>query len=75
MTDINNMSDEELIGYCEFHCETELALFKGSDINRMLALAGHPDNFVKSVPENEFIGMHDSMAYLCKLARSRLKTC
>ena len=30
------MTDAELIGYCDIHCETERALFNDRQINRML---------------------------------------
>lgn len=69
---MDNWTDEELIGYCEIHCETDVALFSGRHVNRMLALAGHPDCYVRSVPAGEFISLHDNMAHLCKLARERL---
>lgn len=64
----NEMTDEQLIGYCEIHCETPRALFKGSHINRMLELAGHPKGFVQRVPDDQFISVHEEMKELCKLA-------
>ena len=73
MTNKNQMADEQLIGYCEIHCETERALFKGRDINRMLELAGHPKGFIQSVPEDHFFSVHDEMKELCKLARVNLR--
>lgn len=33
------MTDEELIGYCESHCTTERVLFHSKHINRMIILA------------------------------------
>ena len=65
-------TDDGLIGYCELHCETPRALFKGEHINRMLALAGHPKNFVRSVPSDGWYSMHEDMALLCRLARERI---
>ncbi len=64
--------DIDLINYCDIHCETERALFKGSHINRMLILAGNPDGFVRSVPSDDFLSVHDEMKQLCRLARERL---
>lgn len=63
-------SDEDLIGYCEIHCKTELALFHGKHINEMFKLAGI-DRKVEF--ENGFYAAHESMSELCKLARKRLK--
>jgi hypothetical protein len=61
------MSDEELIGYCQLHCETERALFSGAQINRMILLAGCPSDFVTSVSEG-WHSLHEEMAELCELA-------
>ena len=66
------MTDSELIGYCDLHCESQRALFKGIHINRMLALAGHPDDFVQRVPDEEWISVHEPMKELCQLARQRV---
>ena len=33
-------TDEELIGYADIHCDTDLALFHRAHLNRLLALAG-----------------------------------
>jgi hypothetical protein len=65
------MNDRELIDYCELHCESERALFKGIHINRMLELAGHPKGFVSSVGYDEWVSVHDPMKELCKIARER----
>lgn len=65
-------TDAELIGYCELHCQTERALFNGAHINRMLALAGHPEPYVREVPDDQFFSAHGEMEVLCKLARERL---
>ncbi len=70
----SEMSDLDLIGYCEIHCETPRALFSGKHINRMLALAGHPEKFVQSVPDADWISVQEPMQELCTLARARLKT-
>ena len=34
------MTDEELLGYAEIHCRTEVAAFHVDHVNRILALAG-----------------------------------
>lgn len=67
-----DMPDDRLIGYCEMHCQTERALFSGKHINRILALTGHPEGYVHSVAEDEFISVHGEMEHLCKLARDRM---
>ncbi len=33
------MEDDELIGYCELHCQTTRALFHFEHVNRMIELA------------------------------------
>lgn len=67
------MTSEDLIRYCDLHCESERALFSGAHINRMLELAGHPEGFVKSVPSDAWISVHEDMKTLCELARDRIK--
>ncbi len=62
------MTDEELIGYCEIHCETERALFHANDINRMFVLAGEPDPNLTG-----WYSVHEEMEELCKKARKRMK--
>lgn len=74
MTAIAEMDDEFLIGYCDLHCESERALFNSEQINRMLALAGHPDGFVRAVPAGRWMSVHGEMKELCRLARERLKS-
>ena len=65
------MTDEQLIGYCEIHCRSERALFHADHINRLLELAGHPENYVRRV--SGWLSLHDdAMMPLCKLARNRL---
>lgn len=67
------MTDEQLIGYCDLHCESERALFSGEQINRMLALAGFPKGFAKAVPAQSWISVHDDMKTLCEMARMRMR--
>lgn len=61
-----------LIGYCEIHCKTERALFKGTQINAMIELAGFPEEFPKELNPDLFIPVYEEMETLCKLARQRL---
>jgi hypothetical protein len=68
------MTDTQLIGYCEIHCETERALFSGHHINRMIDLAGFPEDFPAAVGPDTFLSAHEEMAELCKLARERAKS-
>lgn len=63
------MTDDELINYCEAHCQTERALFSAEHINRMLELAGHPEGFVQSV--TGWMSLHGQMQELVDLARVR----
>ena len=67
------MTDQELIGYCEIHCQTERALFIGRHINRMIALAGYPKHIVRSVKADQWFTMRTEMLTLCELAKTRLK--
>jgi hypothetical protein len=67
------MTDSELLNYCDLHCETERALFSGEHVNRMIALAGYPDNFVHSINPQEWVSLHDDMKDLCSMARDRLE--
>lgn len=66
------MTDAELIGYCEIHCTSDRALFHSNHINRMLELAGHPEGYVHSVSEG-FYSAHDEMQNLVDRARARIK--
>lgn len=68
----NGMNDRDLIGYCEIHCQTERALFKGDDVNRMIRLAGYPEGYVREVPGHQFFSLHDEMEELVKLSKARL---
>lgn len=65
------MEDKELIGYCRIHCQTERALFSGTHINRIIALAGYPTHFVREVPPKQFFSMHEDMKELCDLAEAK----
>lgn len=65
--------DEELIRYCEIHCETERALFSREQVNRMMELAGVTDKWLGYPIEQAFISLHSDMNELCKLAREKLE--
>ena len=62
-------TDEELIGYCEIHCQTDVAAFHKAHIRRMMMLAGYAEPELR----NEFYTMHDEMKTLCLKARENLK--
>ena len=68
-----DLTDDELPGYCEIHCRTERALFHSSHLNRMLALAGHPPGYHKTVRDGWHTVYSESMDPLIKLARERNK--
>jgi hypothetical protein len=40
---MNGWSDREFLSYVEIHSETELALFHRNHVNRLLRLAGKPE--------------------------------
>lgn len=63
-------SDEDLIGYCELHCETQRALFNGAQINQMFILAGKES---PNMAQDSWASMHYDMAELCKIARKRIR--
>jgi hypothetical protein len=66
------MTNEELIDYCDRHCESSQALFSGRDVNRMMVLAGHLDGFLR-VPDDQWLSMHKPMRNLCDSARARAR--
>ena len=65
------MNDDRFLGYVEWHCETDLALFSREHANRLLALAGR-------APQNDlpdFVAIHADVAKpLVTAARSRRQT-
>jgi len=63
------MNDNDLIGYCDIHCETPRALFNGKQINRMLELAGE----TQRVPPDTWLSLHEDMKVLVKRARARAR--
>lgn len=69
-------SAEQLIGYCELHCETERALFSGQQVNAMMALAGHaPEDFFDEgtgPSDPRWYTLKEAMRLLCSMARERL---
>jgi len=66
-----SMTDLELIGYCDIHCETPRAMFNDAQINRMIELAGFPESFPRTVSRGWY-SLHEDMKDLVKLARDRL---
>ena len=67
-TPSSGMTDRELIGYCDIHCESERALFNERQINRMIELAGYPSGFVREVCVGWY-SVHEEMKELVRLAR------
>ena len=67
---IRIMDDKTLIGYCELHCHTDRCMFHAEQLNRMIALAGYPDEFVKEVPPGWVSVGPDQMMPLVHLART-----
>lgn len=66
------MSDEEFLAYCESHSETERALFCGSQVARLLRLAGDPgDNAEEWELHRAERWFSVDLSDLCKLARKR----
>jgi hypothetical protein len=62
------MTDEELIRYCEERCQAERFLFKGTVVNRMLALSGSEARVVS----DGLFPLFESMRDMCAKARERL---
>jgi len=72
----NEMTDEQLIGYCEIHCETQRALFNGKQVKRMLALAGELNAIEGTglqVGDDDWFSIKWGMRELCEKARKNLK--
>ncbi|WP_415912280.1 hypothetical protein [Neptuniibacter sp. QD37_11] len=79
-----NFEDADaLIGYCEYHCQTEAAKFSGKQINDMIALAGYPEAFAfqvtrfpltpYSVDPEGWWTVHEAMEELVELATLNLQ--
>ena len=72
----NEMTDEQLIGYCEIHCETPRALFNGKQFKRMLVLAGELtaiEGTGLQVDDDAWFSIKGGMRELCEKARKNLK--
>lgn len=72
----NGMNDEQLIGYCEIHCETPRALFNGKQVKRMLALAGELNAIEEAelqLDDDDWLSIKGDMRELCEKARKNLK--
>jgi hypothetical protein len=70
---MTDMTDAELIGYCDIHAETERALFSGAHINRMFKLAGIFEEERYCCNEKFFYPMKGEMKQLVSLARARMR--
>lgn len=73
------MTDEELIGYCDFHSETPRALFHSEQVLRMIKLANAYPWYCDIDPDNSndllnWISLHEEMKNLVDLARGNLYT-
>lgn len=67
------MTDNEFLGYCEIHCETDLAMFSRAQLDRLRALAGYADLTWKG-PQPEWYSLGpDSIMPVVKAARTRLE--
>ena len=63
-------TDEQLIGYCQLHCETPRALFHTSHINRILKLANYPEGYPQEPLEDNFVNCDsDCMLPLLKIIK------
>ena len=69
---MSQFTDRELIDYCETHCRTERALFHSDHLNRMLALAGNPPDYYRTIRDGWHQVYDNTMDPLVKLARERL---
>ena len=74
---MNDLTDEQFIGYCEIHCETPRALFSGKQFKRILCLAGELpaiDGGLQDYYEDDaWFSIKDEMKDLCRKARENLK--
>ena len=70
----SHMERNELIDYCDSHCETERALFSREMVAQMIEYASCPEDY--STPDEiinsciEFYPMHEPMKTLVDLARN-----
>lgn len=67
------MEDDEFIAYCEGHSTTELALFSGAQVARLLSLAGDPHGNAEEWQQHHssrFVSR--DLTSLCALARARI---
>ena len=69
----SGMTDEELIRYCETHCQTERALFSAAQINRMLELSDYMRFNGPVQPDTCWISLHSEMMEMCEQARLRME--
>lgn len=67
---MNDMNDDEFISYCETHSETPLALFNGTQVARLMRLAGHEEAARQWDPHPDLWRSLD-LSDLCRKARQR----
>ena len=67
------MNDKEFLGYLETHGQTPRALTIGRDVNRLLALAGHPEGYIEKVKDDDWFCLPlEASEPLIDMARARL---
>ena len=72
---LDNDTDEDFIGYCRIHSETERALFSKKHVVRILRLAGY-DKLANALEDSnrDFLAVYsDEMHPICDAALRRLK--
>ena len=68
------MTDEQLIGYAQLHCQTDLKLFSVGHIKRLFELAGEPVPEVCTRYPKAFRSMdEETVEALVKKIRARQK--
>jgi NADPH-dependent ferric siderophore reductase len=66
---MDDMTDEQLVGYTELHSQTERALFHSGHVNRMLELAGREER----IPEGWYAWHYCEAKRTIEAARENLK--
>lgn len=69
------MTMEQLVGYCDIHSETPLALFRKDMIAQMINYAGNPENYPTaeemSKSDIEWHSLHEEMKTLVNICKER----
>jgi hypothetical protein len=73
MRSTDKMTDAELLDYCERHAQTNRPYFSKKVVQRVIALAGEPEDYatladLRVMQQSRFL-MTDDMRELCRLAR------